>query len=290
MTTPTPVPDFFDQGLPEGDLFHYTSSDGLKGMVSGKCIWATNIEYLNDTTEFRHGENVIKKAMADRKRRANKVEKVFFDELKNMPTIFEPEDVFVVSLSEDGDLLSQWRGYTPSSCGFNVAFDPEALREAAWELDRMQLVRCIYDEKKQKAFALDLLDAYLKEFVSSSTAGEHEISFQQGLIASFKVRSTFAAAVMKHHSFAEEKEWRLLGVCRELPRFQFRAGKSCLTPYVELKWGGGTKLPVAQPVRAVAVGPCPDPGLSIKSVWQLLKVSQIGGVDVRGSQIPFKLW
>jgi hypothetical protein len=33
-------------------LYHYTSQDGLIGMLNEKTIWASKIHYLNDSKEF----------------------------------------------------------------------------------------------------------------------------------------------------------------------------------------------------------------------------------------------
>ena len=32
-------------------LYHYTTQKGLLGILKDKCIWATHIRYLNDTSE-----------------------------------------------------------------------------------------------------------------------------------------------------------------------------------------------------------------------------------------------
>ena len=34
-------------------VYHYTSMDAMLGIVEG-CIWATNIRYLNDVSEYDH--------------------------------------------------------------------------------------------------------------------------------------------------------------------------------------------------------------------------------------------
>lgn len=31
------------------ELMHYTTADGLKGIVTSGCLWATHIKFLNDT-------------------------------------------------------------------------------------------------------------------------------------------------------------------------------------------------------------------------------------------------
>jgi hypothetical protein len=35
-------------------LYHYTSMDGLVGIVTNKQIWASHVPYLNDRTEQEH--------------------------------------------------------------------------------------------------------------------------------------------------------------------------------------------------------------------------------------------
>jgi hypothetical protein len=41
------------QQPPPEFLYHYTSQDGLLGIVKSGTLWSTNIFYMNDSTEFR---------------------------------------------------------------------------------------------------------------------------------------------------------------------------------------------------------------------------------------------
>ncbi|MBA6409244.1 MULTISPECIES: DUF2971 domain-containing protein [Pseudoalteromonas] len=41
-------------------VYHYTSADGLKGILESKSLWATNAEYLNDFREIKQGIDRIK--------------------------------------------------------------------------------------------------------------------------------------------------------------------------------------------------------------------------------------
>ena len=234
----------------------------------------------------------MRQIVASRKRGAKGDRRRFFNALEKIPNFFNADDVFVISLSEAHDLLSQWRGYTPSNVGFCIGFDPQSLTEASWSLDNMQLVRCVYEDGEQKEFAKALLDSCLESWVQHGLDEGREAKISRGTscIVRFKVYSTFVAAAMKHCAFAEEKEWGLLGLCRDPKRFRFRPGKSTLTPYIELKWGEGTKAQDAQPIRSVTVGPCPDPKLASKSVSHLLKSCALGNVQIKSSQIPFRAW
>ena len=43
-------------------LYHYTSQEGLLGILSSKTLWATRIQYLNDSTEFAYTLALLQKA------------------------------------------------------------------------------------------------------------------------------------------------------------------------------------------------------------------------------------
>ncbi len=281
---------------PQGPLFHYTSFDGLNGIVRGKTLWATNIEYLNDRTEFRHGEEILRKAAAARKIKTRGRLREFYNELEKCPSFFAAEDVFVISMSENGDLLSQWRGYTPIGGGFNVGFDPVGLRSATWEPHKPHLIQCRYDDDEKRGFAESFLNEQrpngLAEMLLSrkpKNKSEKDIVFEAAIVF-FKLCVSCAIAKMKDKSFAEEKEWRLLITCTQAEQIRFRMGKSLLTPYIELKWGNNAEVMSLQPIRSVTIGPCPDPDLSKQSIDRFLTSSGNGTVSAENSQIPFRSW
>ncbi len=284
--------NIFGQIPPEIDLFHYSSAEGLKGIVGGRSLWATNIEYLNDAAEFRHGEGVIEEIVAKRKSAAKGEEESFFERLGESPRIFDAPDIFVVSLSESDDSLGQWRGYTPSNCGFSIGFDSRVLTSALWASDSMQLVRCIYGDEEQRQTARDLLETHIEGWIKrpKTPSGIRNSSAKVSAALSFRVQSAILAASMKHRAFSDEKEWRLLGVFRDTTNYRFRAGKSSLIPYIELRWGAGTNAPEAQPIRSVTVGPSPNPKLGNNSVSLLLKSLGMDHVRIKSSQIPFRSW
>ena len=41
-------------------IYHYTSINGLIGIIERKSIWATNILYLNDASELNYSKNILK--------------------------------------------------------------------------------------------------------------------------------------------------------------------------------------------------------------------------------------
>ena len=102
--------------IPQKPLYHYTSQTGLLGIVRHREIWATNIHYLNDTAEFAHAIELVTTEFENRKGVSPKQD-MFLAFLTKQLALFKHIDVYVCSFSEQGDLLSQWRGYCPSGNG-----------------------------------------------------------------------------------------------------------------------------------------------------------------------------
>ncbi|GAF99954.1 unnamed protein product, partial [marine sediment metagenome] len=40
-------------------VYHYTSLEGLIGIINSQRIWATDILYLNDASEFKYSKNIL---------------------------------------------------------------------------------------------------------------------------------------------------------------------------------------------------------------------------------------
>jgi len=98
--------------------------EGFQGIVRDEAIWATDIKYLNDASEFIHASELFKKQILKRKAGANDVESLFleqatllFDEVYSL----SQTRVFVASFSISNDQLSQWRAY-----GVDVLYDGSA--------------------------------------------------------------------------------------------------------------------------------------------------------------------
>jgi hypothetical protein len=46
-------------GNHQGNLYHYTSSIGLLGILNTQKIWATEASHLNDSQEIKYGINLV---------------------------------------------------------------------------------------------------------------------------------------------------------------------------------------------------------------------------------------
>ena len=145
-------------------LYHYTSQTGLLGIISKKSIWATAINYLNDTLEFEYSMKLIKEELqwlSDQIKNGElgEVDKEInyfgmihdlFELSISQQFIKDHFYIFVVSFSETGDLLSQWRAYCPKNSGFNLGFDFKKNQDVV-NKQGFFISRCLYNPEEQKA-------------------------------------------------------------------------------------------------------------------------------------------
>jgi hypothetical protein len=279
------------RALPPGPLYHYTNVHGLKGIMDCQTLWATNIRYLNDSQEFDYAVWVANRVICQRAEAAsNQWEKELLTFLsKSEPPRAAPE-VFVTSFSEDGDLLSQWRGYCPNADGYSIGFVAEKLRNEG-DVQGFGLARCLYDDESQRNAIEDALDKFMESGVwNHARENPEQDDSCQAVSRDWRDRFLQLAPIIKHWGFKEEREWRLISAPIPWgdPRCLVRVGRSMLIPYVTFNLVA-TGLLI--PVQEIIVGPTPHMWLAMQAAGSLLHSRRpsesFGEVSIRNSQLDF---
>ncbi len=270
---------------PPEELFHYTSQDGLLGILRNRELWASKAIFMNDEAEFRLALDLARKDIWNRS-----LEDKLRDELLEDISSIESVNVFVCSFSEKGDLLSQWRGYCPAGAGYSLGFDASYVRSVAARTG-FYLGKCTYKAEEQEEVVRELVDVAIEKrnnrssrsAVRPETSDTHpvwQLTFQDAL--------AFAAPLLKHESFSEEDEWRLISppIGYEDPSFSHRRGPSHLVPFFKIRLSDDDE-PIS--LSRVIIGPTPHPGLAEDAVLTLLGSLRVDcGIDL--SRIPFRAW
>jgi hypothetical protein len=300
-----------DTGQAEPELlYHYTTLDGLLGILKDEVLWATGLRYLNDTSEFKAGTDALFHLMnaelsqaADFDPSADLLSKLFaadFDDAKVTTVVgtYTPlirqsaVSVYTASFSAErtGDDLSQWRAYGGQNSGVSLGFRPPYLREISrqflsdgkspgWTgVDRDPLVKCGY--YRDSAFP-DIDPEVLgnvREIVALKPIPAKEASF------------TRYAASLKHEKFRAEEEWRILltwGGDSIPGAAKFRRVRSLIVPYVciPLRLNG-------QPIEMnrIVVGPTPHQFDATRSIEMLLKAHKVKFEKVVETKVPYRNW
>ena len=258
-----------DDEYPE-TLYHYTNQEGLLGIIESRFVFATKIQYFNDSAEFHLTLDLAAAIVRDRI--DTKITQATARELENDIDGIRHANIFAISLSEEPDLLSQWRAYGGPGSSFALGLDTNVLNKIAndvgWVLDQ-----CIYNPTDHRR----LVGAAVTRAIRSGAGAGDAL---RALLAAI-------APVNKHASFEEEKEWRISSppLPEEL-HFEFRSGKFTPVPYVMLPLA--THQGVSA-IKEIVVGPTPHRDLSIMAIAALLRRENIP-VPVKASQTTFRDW
>lgn len=286
-------------------IYHYTSLDGLLGIIDSKSIWTTNIIYLNDISELNYAKSLFNeeikrftKETPNFKRRRNLDDSMgcIFCELleENIAKLLPSEQLsfYVSSFSEEKDLLSQWRGYCHGGNGVSVGFNLNTLKACA-ERSSISLRPCIYSKDKQVESLRNLIDRtaamFSQEIGVSTNKAEAWDSKSKHLAVDFMTEFIQLAPTFKHPQFAEEKEWRIIaGFQTEKIKkiIRFRPENSMLIPYIEIPLPTeNDKLAIDQ----IVIGPTNEPLLSKGSVEMLLQARNVSCGSIRCSTVPYRI-
>ena len=135
-------------GAPEY-LYHYTSVQGVEGILKSKVVWASVLHFLNDSTEWKHAFELAQMQIVRRlgERRDDDQWDYLMQELVGFLE-HHIWDVCVFSLSAMPNQLSQWRAYCPAEGGYAIRFRTVHLL-GQLRAQGFALFRCEYDPKVQ---------------------------------------------------------------------------------------------------------------------------------------------
>lgn len=257
-------------------LFHYTNISGMIGIVESKKLWATNLNYMNDASELRHGLKLFHQIIDEKTRMADELEKIFLSNLKQWSKNIDqnPHHIFAICLTRQGNLLSQWRGYTQYGKGVCIGFKKDALFELA-EKQGYIVSYCEYEHHKHRQVIQscfdDIFGYYQSNFKSlildDPSFYKHALDYLNDKTADLLL----SFSRLKSSSFQEEEEIRFISKYYQHysdADIKFREGKTMLVPYIELDI---SELEKSGPIFAKLItGPSPHGELAYHSIAHYL--------------------
>ena len=150
------VVDLFPTLSPDGLVYHYTSQKSLLGIFESKCLWATNVLYMNDAAEIQYAIELLRTRLGEIEGSLSDDERKVFKEVDNniiAGTRDQLEGVYACSFSSQPDQLSQWRGYCPGGAGFSIGFDLKYLRnQGTISRQKFRVAHCVYSQYRKTHF------------------------------------------------------------------------------------------------------------------------------------------
>lgn len=285
--------DKFIKEKPSGCLYHYTGAAGLIGIMQSRTLRATDYRHLNDRKEYRIGAKLLQEEL-DR-RQMEKRDRIRFENFVRETQ----RGCFVLSFSEQGDQLSQWRAYCPGGNGYALGFGPEnALFKSAQQHD-FNLIRCEYDRAEQRKLCRYLVNSFFEGIVSPPNQ-EPEDTVPARVRAFFRryqwnLALALLMSALKHSGFQEEKEWRLVSQYPDdaLYGVSFRPGRFGVTPYFELplivkKDSGRIDKRSTCWIDEIVIGPTANSAASRKAIDSLLLKTKTQVRLIKSSRTPLR--
>lgn len=230
------------------ELHHYTTLDGLQGIIESNSLWATHFRFLNDSSEIYLLREPLRNAIEsylqpilsekfqkddrarviiknsggipamikkESKHFVDSLYKTTYESIKGLPLV-NPYILSFCSHSSDSEyeqvngLLSQWRGYAGSG-GYCIVLDTEKLLDMLIkELDKYYWIHMSMSEVKYQ-----LPDDVLANMFPSLI--DHINKFFDGILSKRKpnIAGGFGpflagSASLKHRGFREEREVRVV--------------------------------------------------------------------------------
>lgn len=282
-------------------LYHYTSVEGLYGIFKDYSeknpfvtMRATDISFLNDSSEFLFGVEVCKEVL-------NMYEdnhKIDYDNggiswivnsyvhspKENSKLFNFKQDICVISLSKTRSSAAMWSMYASQGKGVSIIFNSEILRS----IKGVYLNPCFYAKD-----SFDFLNKYEREFeqfynnsksISISGVPEECTDGLKRYINDFGFcQSLFSnlVSIIKNSAYDYEQEYRM--DITNMKPYLFRASKGLIIPYKEIK------IPI-EAIEGILIGPVADYSLiklSIQKYFNSLGLEKLTD-KVFESNVPYR--
>jgi hypothetical protein len=290
-------------------LYHYTTAEGLIGILTSASFWMTNLRYMNDLSELQYARDLIGEVLDSKSPEyaSNDVLSEFFRRVKNTFSPFEGgTEAFATCFCENGNLLSQWRAYGGKGGGYAVGLD-------FFHLVRFLSKPCflrkvIYDPDEQKRIILDVINNICNLLNEMNPKQDVKQADSDNTLPQFclflnRILGEYIFC-FKHPEFAQEQEWRLVHIWECNPTLnresdfsdlKFRTFGGNVIPFCEVSFENAIKASrqddygLSFPIQELVIGPTLNPEFNRQSVQTLLtKINPDHFPLIKKSGIPLR--
>lgn len=272
-------------------LYHYTDLASFIGIVSNNEFWLSNLYFQNDKHEYQLGLNLFRDSLKTFKRKYsdNKKITIFLNTLDSGLNLIENCGVYTLSLSEESDLLSQWRGYADNCRG--VRLELSAFLE---QIEKgVQLLPCLYRNEEHVEYVSYLLEHSINLFNTTKENGktnkndflEEEKPYSDAIEKAgnyFISTVNVACSIIKHGSFSEEREWRLIVFNSQ--EIYYRQRSHYIIPYIKKKINNLNHF-----MTDIMICSSPEKDTTSRSIRFILDNKGFNTTKISESLIPYRL-
>lgn len=262
-------------------LFHYTSTEGLVGIVTSKTFFLSDMMASTDQTEIRYGLDIVQDVR--RQLLGERGSDPFLEPFLtfNGAGLGDSWFVHAICFCAKDDVLTQWRGYSPAG-GCAIGVDFKRLKQKA--TNGAILARMLYASDKQREIIRRIMDCgqrLYRRMLKASEQEDKETDLRSDFLTEVAVHLLRSVSRFKHPAFSSEDEWRFFApVDTSDAQMRFRMRGNAVIPYNELSFASDPTL-----IRQIRCAPGVWSGSALYGVNRLAK-SLGDHVRVTQSELP----
>ncbi|MGA3373923.1 MAG: DUF2971 domain-containing protein [Terracidiphilus sp.] len=302
-----------NQDLPE-QLYHYTTQEGLLGIIEKQELWATDVRFLNDMEEFEAGlktairlsEQAAAEAGDDGRKIVDYLERILRFSFTERPVYsvsltgpLKKYETLPDSIDDPGDRLNMWRGYSARGIAYSIGL-PRG--EFSVNIDGVDLQECSYRQDTKEEYLTEALNQFGDLLNECNRKGidklKRGISYQQAMdemrnevdkkVSKILPDLKSQIAACKHESFWEEREWRLtVAPPPDHENLFYSSGRFGITPRFRIALRDSDGL---LPIKRIVVGPTPHAADALDSLREFLIRNKYTHLQISSSKVPYRNW
>ncbi len=272
----------------EGEIYHYTSPNGLKGIVEDAAIWFSDMRFLNDSSELTYIYKLAFKVVTE-----NPIYTDLQDIIRNIcnyiytsgcysvnnEEIIPLDTFYLASFSKDPDNLNLWNYYTKSqnSLGYNICIDTNnsLILNSNQEIIYGEV---IYKTSEQE----ELLKKCFEKYISFINQNQNNYTKYEGLIQESIVRTLeIYNLFFKPEAYEAEKEYRfVIWNYNGQENIKYRINNGVFIPYIPVKLKKDA-------IKSICISPSKEQDLAKTGLESfILQSNRFMTADIKKSAIP----
>lgn len=281
-------------------IYHYTSLEGLHGILTTNSLHFTNIYFLNDKTEMIYTYKLLLELIPQLE---TEVDNELLKSIKNRaeyvtcPEYYQAEsevlfrkDFYIASFSLEPDSLTLWNNYTKSNnkIGFNIKFQANDLVKHIKKTMKSPSIiysKVCYKKDEQIKMLKESITKCNNTWIENPDKDER-YNIIKDLWTNFIIYSLF----FKHPMFETENEYRLIigNISHsDDKKLEFRCQQGLFIPYLKMTLPEDKEVET-RIIKEIKVSPTCDKSLIKYSIDKLLNKTGYRFTQISYSDIPLR--
>lgn len=306
------------------ELYHYTTFEGLKGILESKKLWLTDYQCTNDLSEFGYSKAIFLNRIKRGYEKWSKEKKISPLCIKKLDSIIQEECTFLYEtikqqidkiggaylfsacvhksdFERSHGLLSMWRGYGREG-GYALEIDFEEFKNSYTR-------RCqIFDFVRYPALLQENIDCSIEHFLNEDCEIKKYLAqlddfIEHSLIPAFiegkpldlpdkDIEAILALiTLLKHPGFSEESEYRCVILrCSKEKMLQGQENDFLKTNLRKRKGHVLSYIEIPfdpKCIKRIIIGPKSHQKSHKKHFQEYLKSLELDCISVKSSEIPY---